>query len=373
MGLLPIVTDGNPSCPARWDSRTLFFHVSTYDIDNHRKLAQYLRGSFKIAGVLTVAADVGPTVSAIAEDLNLPACSLKAAMTARDKIRMRSKLALEHPRWLIHGPDASVQSAMAALNWRPKLGAAVKAPSNRASRGFSLVPGNADTRTMEQAIEQARKASQDGFVLIEEALAGPEIAIDAFVVDGTVQIVNVADRKFLRPGLEIGHINPGPDPDDDVKRLAQLAAERLGVDRGPFKLDLIRDEEYGWTILEAATRLSGGFDHMWTAVRGPEKDITGMMIQFALGQTIDFEKAQKRSNLFCAARAPVWAPGKIIGYRCKAEVGEFFDYIALDYEQIKPLHTPADRPLFAFGLGQSAEEAWEEAGWVLKQIEPIYV
>lgn len=368
-GYWPVITDGNPECPARWLRLGEFHCLSTYDIAGHRELARLLRPRFQWAGVLTVAADVGPTVSAVAEELDLPACSFQAALQARDKIAVRERLGAAHPRYLVLRPDETPTEAQIDQLWRKGVGIAVKAPRNRASRGFSLVQKREE---LGEAIARARQAADGEEILIEEGLTGPEIAVDMMVDGGVAQVINVADRRFLRPGLEIGHVNPGPELGEATVRMLQMAALSLDVNCGPFKADLINDPEYGWVILETATRLSGGFDHMRTAVLGPGKDITGLMIAFATGQPLNWQCVRVRRSLFCAARAPMWPPGKIMGYHWSKEYREGEDFEILSHDVIWPLITPADRPLFAFGIGQTAEEAWQIAGEILEEIRPIY-
>ena len=374
-GYKSLVTDGNPECRCAWEADA-FFRVSTYDIKGHLELASKLKDS-GIAGVLTVAADVGPTVSAVAHVLSLPACSLASAIAARDKVSMRVSTALlsKHPVWMAL-PATRAEAAWHSWDtWArskgiPSLPCVVKAPDNRASRGMTVV------RRPEDMAPAVRKAASSAIqrkdtVLIEEFLEGEEYAIDTFIVDGKARVVNIAKRIFHEPGIEAGHINPGAF-DPEMERIATEYAEALGVDQGPFKLDLVKHPRYGWCVLETATRLSGGFDHMCTAVVGPGKDITGLMLDFALGLPFDGSKLESKIGKYAACYAPVFEPGTILGYLYHGSPELPDGVIVVNRREIPPLETSADRPIFVIETGDSEEEAWEKAKEIASGLEPMY-
>lgn len=375
-GYKALVTDGNPQCPARWLGADAFFRVSTYDVYGHLILASKLQG-IRIEGVLTVAADVGPTVSAVAKFLDLPACSPIAAEKSRDKVDMRvaTSLLRSHPVWMVV-PETRASAAW--LMWDawtrakgvPSLPCVVKPPDNRASRGLTVVKRPED---MASAIRKAANSgiNRKGIALIEEFLEGDEYAIDTFIINGEAKVVNIAKRFFHKPGIEAGHVNPGQF-DPGMERIATEYAGALGVERGPFKLDLVKHPNYGWCVLETATRLSGGFDHMRTAVLGPGKDITGLMLDFATGAPFDREKAEPKRGSYAACYAPIFKPGRIIGYlyNGRPDLPEFIE--VMNWESIPPLTDCAARPVFVFSTGTSEEEAWLKARERASKLEPIY-
>lgn len=365
-GLPVLVTDGNPDAPARHHG-VPFFCVSTYDVPGHLRLAREL--NIGVQAVCTVAADVGPTVSALAEYYGVPACSYSAAVRARRKASFREAFSAAHPIWMSIPPEMRPEEAKRAWLSRWEGPFVVKASESRGSRGFSV----GSWERFEEAVMRARAASLDGWVVLEEALFGEEVAIDCLIVDGATRVVNTAARRFLRPGLELGHTNPGPW-DAELEALAAQAAAAVGVHTGPWKLDLIRDHRYGWCVLEVATRFSGGFDHFVTAVIGPGKDLTGLMLDYALGWPLDWSKAEAKRSWHGAAYAPPLRPGRIAGYRRRnGDATLPPGIIPLRMDFIPPLEEAASRPLFAVARGESAEEAWERAVRLADEVEPIYV
>lgn len=364
-GYRAIVTDGNPHAPARWLGAS-FYAVSTYDILGHLELAKRL--PVKPCAVLTVAADVGPTVSALAAYYDLPACSLEAAIAARHKIRMRERWAAPHPVWRAVLPGESPAAVWRAWKREVGLEAVVKAVDGRGSRGFAVLTDE----NAEVAIARARAVSSDGSALIEERLYGEEVAIDTFVVDGRAVLVNSASRRFSRPGVEQGHTNPGPRA-RELEEIATAAARAIGVTEGPFKLDLIQDPRYGWCVLEMATRLSGGFDHFLTATLGPRIDVTAFMLDYALGQPLNWSLVRPQGKGHAAAYAPEFRPGRICGYLFRGSPEIPRGVYLLEMQEIRPLVDSASRPCFAIGTGLSAEEAWQAAKELGDGLEPIYL
>jgi len=369
-GLKALVTDGNPYCPGA-RMADAFFNVSTYDIDGHLRLAEVL--SLEIVGVLTVAADVGVTVSALAERLGLRACSLNAAAKAANKVNMRlltNPYIQNHPWFLVVGPGMTAEKVW--KDWNKYFSRAqpcvIKAADNSGSRGMTIVRKKED---LPGAIERARKANRyDNRILVEELLSGPEIAVDTFIVDGEARVINVAERYFHRPGVEAGHVNPGR-ADDEIEEIASEYAKALGVTEGPFKLDLINDPRYGWVVLETATRLSGGFDHMYTAKLGPRKDITGFMLDYAIGERLDWRKVEKKRKLYAACYSPELPGGKLIGLLWNGQP-ELPDHVFVRYGNVGKLNDSASRKVFVIDTGETGGEAWTNARRKAQALEAVY-
>ena len=142
--------------------------------------------------------------------------------------------------------------------------------------------------------------------LIEEYLQVEcEVAFDFFVENGHLVLASSAYRIFEKGkfGIELGHINPWKPPKELIA-LSKKVAEKLGVTFGPLKLDYIYDKRYGWILEECATRLSGGFDHMVTG-KLIGKDVTGVMLDVALGKPANPTKLVAKKDKFACAYAPL--------------------------------------------------------------------
>lgn len=370
-GHLLLVTDRDPDCICR-ELADIFVPIDVYDERAHLTCAQY-RIHSRVIGVLGVGVDAGPTVSELAAHYGLPAASPEAARRARNKSLMRAILDLPHPTYWAGWPDE-------IGNWHT-FPCVVKSDNASGTQGFSIVHNPLD---LPAALDRAERANRDGArVVVEELLLGEDVmpslpfdtseaACDYFVEDGKVHYANGALRLFHRdrPGIEAGHFNPFV-PDDRMMKLAQYAAEKLGVTFGPFKLDWKLDKRYGWTILEAATRLSGGYDHMYSAVMATGKDITGAMLDLALGLRLDHDKLKPKKNRVACCLAPVFKPGRIEGWHR----GDIPDDVLVFYRtraEIKPLVSNGDRPLFIIADGANHKEAFARATEIAGRIQPVY-
>lgn len=366
-----LVTDIDPNCECRLLADK-FAAVNVYSIDDNLNYARYSLHE-RPKAVLTAGADAGPEVSAVCEYFGLPAAPLAVAQRCRNKVAMRYYLQDKPPCYWAGNIDTFDCDAWDVYP------CVVKANNASGSRGFSVVP---DPANLWPALQRAAAANRSGNgVVIEEMLQSEnvlpelgqfdtsEIALDFLVDDDGVHYANAALRLFWldRPGIEAGHFNPFV-PDDGIMRLAADAARWLGVECGPFKLDLKKDSRYGWVILEAATRLSGGYDHMYTCPLATGKDITGAMLDFALGLPLDHDKLKPKFNRVACALAPVYKPGKIREWATLA--GEQVFIRAQD--EIRPLESNADRPVFVISTGCNHREALTRTLAVAAKTVPVY-
>jgi biotin carboxylase len=102
-------------------------------------------------------------------------------------------------------------------------------------------------------------------VLVEEHVAGPEVTVNAFSVDGRFHPLTVTDRLVAEPpafGVALAHVWPSEQPQETVEeivRIAAAAAEAVGVREGPTYSQVLVGED-GPRVGELAARLGGGHD-----------------------------------------------------------------------------------------------------------------
>ena len=351
--------------------------VDTYDIRGHIVLAKNL--PFKPAAVLTVGADVGPTVSAVAEVFSLPAEKSIIAKRVRNKATMRDLVNQAHPVYLEIDYDHVTPNS----NWKARCKSAgvdpypcvLKPIEASGSKGITLIE---TPWQWTNAMLKARQFTGNGnrSLIVEERLIGKEYALDFFVYNKRVYFANAAERIFRtrgkKIGIEAGHVNPWTPP-DEVILLAARAVKKLGVTFGPFKIDFINDIRYGWCVMECATRLSGGFDHMLTSPLATGKDITGFMLDMALGLHLDSEKLKATKNSFVCAIAPLdLLPGEVESWNLPKNMPGQEDIIVLAKDKILPLENNTMRPVFAFANGKTRLSAIKNAFRLAKEIKPEY-
>ena len=364
-----IVIDRDPKCAAR-KLADIFMNIDTYDWNKTLNCLDII----KLEQVITDAADIGPTVSAISEAHNLPNhCSYESAVRTKNKALMRRAINLEHPVFVVadnpqYATDLSVAWGNVAINNNiSQFPCVVKTSCNSASRGITIVRNLSDfTSALESAKHSVTNISSScKMVVVEEYISGQEYSCDWLVDNGKVYFVNGASRIFSKFGIEMGHINPWDVSHDDmhiIQGIAETAVRKLNVERGPFKMDLIKTEKYGWCLLECATRWSGGFDHTHTAKMATGRDLVKVLVDYTLTGKFDANDLVYKSRNYAAAYAPIFEPGKIKGWK-----GE--NFIPLETHEIVPVEHCANRPVFVFGVDKDPAEAWKRA--VETTVEPI--
>lgn len=370
-GYKVIVSDRNPLAPGMQIADQAIL-VDTYDHQAHREIATgMLRNSYqRPIAVLTAGADVGPTVSAVAEVLRLKAAPFDVAVNVRNKLKLRSILNASHPLWMESriNDDDNIN-----LRWKARCKSVgckpypfvMKPLEMSGSKGVTLVTSPYRIADAMKKIRSINRSATS--VLIEEYLEGEEISTDSFVENGKIIFANAAYRTFHTFGIESGHINPYQPP-LEVIDIIQRAAIKLGVTEGPFKVDLMKEKNYGWLIMECATRLSGGFDHMKTCPMATGKDVTDAMLDYAIHGSIKKHKLTPTKKNYTAAYWPILKPGIVK----KWHIPDGADVIILSEGEIHDVTDCSRRSVAVFSTGKSSEHATESVRTIADSIRVEY-
>jgi hypothetical protein len=107
---------------------------------------------------------------------------------------------------------------------------------------------------------------------------------------------------------------------------------------------------------------------MFTCPLATGKDITGAMLDMALGYVLDKDKLRPKKNGVACCLSPYFKPGKITGWK-GADKDNFFIRAT---EEIKPLADCGARPLFAIREGSDWREALRNTREALYRVSPVY-
>ena len=369
LGLLPLVTDRNPHAPAFKLPGAQPFVLDTYDVAGHEELMRDLMRMYTVRGVCTAGADVAATVAAAAAVAGTPGIPLEVALQTQSKLHVRSLLtqaslhcyqpaycwrSLAECEW----PSISVTSV---LDW-PFV---VKPLAQRASRGITIIQ---DQAMLETAIRHA--ASFGGATLLfEEYLTGTEHSVEGiFDAEGGLLWLNIVDRFFDYSSgvpIETGHVNPSalvPRIGTAVARMFGTVAHVLGVDWGPFKIDVLVTPEGHPKVLECAARLSGGWDCQGTSPltgRHPMRALLQLACSLPVEAPLTWAPAQGYAA--CAAIL-------VQGIGCITRMPNTYELMLwLENERMKP-GSHIEQILWVAKLGDSIAPAahnGERAGFVL--------
>jgi biotin carboxylase len=222
--------------------------------------------SHPLAAVLAVD-DAGTLLAATAaRALGLPHNPVDAVQAARDKARMRERFAavgLPTPRFITVDRDAVPQTIAAAVRFP----CVVKPLDLSGSQGVVKVNDAASfprafTRVA-TIIAACRPNGMRGSVLIEDFIPGEEVAVEALLRGGELEVLAIFDKPDPLNGPffeETIYVTPSRLPTDRQRQIIATttqAARALGLTEGPIHAEL-RLNDHGIWMLEVAARSIGG-------------------------------------------------------------------------------------------------------------------
>lgn len=356
-GLFTIAVDRDPGAPGfRFASRRAI--VSTEDELNIERLADAER----VDGIVSPGSDWPVAVGArVAERLALPhPISPQTAVLATSKLRQRERFAeagVPQPRYAVCRSGAEALAAAEGVGYP----CVVKAPDRQGQKGMTLVRAPAE---LEDAVERAIVAARSGICLIEELVDGPEVTVNAFVVDGAFTPLTVTDRLVAEEpafGVALAHVWPAERADGAVEAAA-AATRAVGIENGPVYVQL-RLGRAGAQVVELAARVGGGHDaELCLAALGV--DLNGLAIAAALGEPVMPIEPEPRGG--ACIRFLVAPPGVLQELKGieEAEAVDGIEWVRVYREPgyvFVPLRRGADRAGAILAVGGSAGEALARA------------
>lgn len=316
MGLHVVVSDINPKAPC-FTVADDYIIASTYDINATVKAAQkYYRTIRPIDGVICIGSDISLTVASVANALNLPGISLKAARLSMDKIAMKHKFKKDN----IPIPWFSIVESIDHLQRIVKTQGyplVLKPVDSRGARGVLRLTKDIN---LEFAYLLSKKYSPTGRVMIEKFLSGPQISTESIVLDGVAYTLGFADRnyeyleRFAPHIIENGGELPShllPEEQKAIRDLVQRAALSMGISNGIAKGDIVLNNGNPY-IIELAARLSGGYFCTHEIPLNMGVNFVSQAIHLALGEKINLTELSPKFNKGVAQRYFFPAPGRVI-------------------------------------------------------------
>ena len=240
-----------------------------------------------IDGICSIGSDLAmKAVNYVAEQMNLPANSMRATAKSTDKHLMREAFAE-------HG-DPSVRSLLVSsiedLNLNALHFPVIVKPLDRSgSRGITKLE-TADG--LSAAIEHAK---EQGFVkqaLVEEFAEGKEYSVECLSIDGKHHLLGITE-KFTTGApafIETGHIEPAcfsEEKQEQIQSVVFHALDSLELTSGASHTELKVDEDGNIRIIEIGGRMGGDFIGSDLVRITSGIDFVRAVICCALGETPD--------------------------------------------------------------------------------------
>jgi biotin carboxylase len=279
-------------------------HFDQIDFLDIPKVIEHIQRN-NIDAVYSVGSDNAmPVASKISETLGLPLfVSSEAAVICNNKALMRKTLGenfIGNIPFQIMDKNDDVP--------RIPLPFIMKPSDSQGQRGIVLVD---DISKYYKNFEMVKNYSRTGKVIIEKFVDGPEISVNAYIVDGELKFIVASDRETWPQyiGLIHKHIVPANSLNEDqfklLKDIVEKACIKIGIENGPayFQVKLENGSPY---IIEITPRLDGC--HMW-ALLTYHTGINLLKLTFDHLLKNDFSELDK---------GPVFSKGYELNFFCQA-------------------------------------------------------
>ena len=204
--------------------------------------------------------------AAAARGLGLPHNPVDAVEAARDKARMRERFAgagLLTPRFATVAIAADPERIAATVGYP----CVVKPLDLSGSQGVVKVDDAADFPTVlarvEAIVAACRPNGGGRSVLIEDFIPGVEVAVEALLRGGELEVLAIFDKPdplngpFFEETIYITPSRLSPERQAEIEQTTARAARALGLTEGPIHAELRLNERGIW-MLEVAARSIGG-------------------------------------------------------------------------------------------------------------------
>ncbi|MCM3633963.1 ATP-grasp domain-containing protein [Paenibacillus camelliae] len=232
------------------------------NILNETEIIKYILNN-SIDYVYSVGSDIAmPVVMRICEKLKLPHfIPSESAITCNTKTLMREKLGAEcygNLPFEVRNNSSQMPSIPLPFILKPS--------DSQGQRGVFLIE---TLEEYQEKFDEAISHSRRKEVIVEKFVDGPELSVNAYLVNGEVKFLLASDRITWEgyTGLIHKHIAPSQYLNkqllDNIHRLVISSCERLGISDGPVYLQ-IKIENNSPSIIEITPRLDGC--HMWKLI-----------------------------------------------------------------------------------------------------------
>jgi biotin carboxylase len=338
--------------------------------DKAAQQAKEFAARFPIDAVIPVDEDTAVVAASVAHALSLTHNSVEAAITAKNKHRMREVLknaGVQVPRYW----HFSLNSDPHEVASRVAYPCVVKPVFLSTSRGV-MRADNAEefleaVRRLVRIVREPKLARRGG-ALIHEALAeefipGFEVAVEGLVTAGKFRLLAIFDKPDPLDGPffeETIYVTPSRHPTDVQQQIAATtgaAVRAMGLMKGPVHAELRVNEQGPW-VVEVAARPIGGLCSR--ALRfDNEMSLEEMIIRHALGE--DTAHVERENQAAGVMMIPVPRAGvlrEVRGVEAAKAVVDIEDVIITAHitQEVLPPPEGASYLGFIFSRGNSPHE-----------------
>ncbi len=268
------------------------------DIKNEDEVLRYCEMN-DIDYVYSVGVEVAvPTANHVSKKLGLPYfIEPENTDLSKDKTVWRRRLGIDFSG---NVKFRGMKSKEELSSW-DRYPAIMKPSDGQGQRGVRLVAGREEAMAY---FSEVAKFSSTGKMMIEEYVSGPELSINAFVIDGEIVHFQETDRISFDEypgGIIKEHHIPSKylSKEEKLRRetfdMVQEAVDKLSMDNGPVYVQLKLEEEKRPKLIEITPRLDGC--HLWRLIKYHSgADILDATFRSLFGQKEKAEEALREND-----------------------------------------------------------------------------
>lgn len=286
MGNDTIVVDINPDAIGFSVPGVKKVIVSTIDVEKVLETAR----KYNIDGIMTLATDMPMrSVAKVSKEMCLVGIDEETALKATNKSEMRKALknyGVPVPKFY------TVSNIEEYIEVVKKFEGSfiVKPVDSSGSRGIYEIKDFKNKELIYNAFEYSKSFSNNGDVIVEEYMEGPEVSVETLSINGECNVIQITDK--LTTGaphyVEIGHSQPTIHSKELVRRITDItiaANKAIGIESGPSHTEIIITNE-GPKIVELGARLGGDNITTHLVPLSTGVDMVESCIKIALGEKV---------------------------------------------------------------------------------------
>ena len=263
LGLKTLVIDANEKCPG--------FKIADYKLSESTrnsdlillKLRDFENLNRKIVGFFVQGTDIPQVGAILSKHFNIKSIDQEVAQISVDKFRMKEFLkanGISVPKFIRVDNFNDFKSAPAKLGFPFVL----KPVDRSGARGVLRIVESEQINLENFAL--AFNESLSKRMIAEQYVPGPQFSTESIIINGRAHTLIIAERnyefveKYSPYILENGGWSDNLltlEQQKEISELLQVLVDKLGIDRGVIKGDLVLGEQ-GAAIIEFALRASGG-------------------------------------------------------------------------------------------------------------------
>ncbi|HEY3137774.1 MAG TPA: ATP-grasp domain-containing protein [Blastocatellia bacterium] len=225
---------------------------------------------YPIDAVIPVDEDTAVVAASVAKSLNLKHNSVEAAITAKNKHRMREVLkrgGVQVPRFWHFSLDEDALEVAARVTYPCVIKPVFLSTSRGVMRADNEEEFASVVARLDRIVSDPKLAKRGGPLaregLVEEFVPGFEVAVEGLITDGEFRMLAIFDKPdpldgpFFEETIYVTPSRLAQDVQYEIVETTAAAARAMGLTKGPVHAELRVNERGAW-VIEVAARAIGG-------------------------------------------------------------------------------------------------------------------